>query len=60
MLDLLPFSLAKHIMPPGVLDMIEFTSVYYFRDEWISDVLTDSRQFVRKFSRCLITTGLLK
>ena len=26
-LDALPFSIAKHIMPPGALDMVEFSRV---------------------------------
>ncbi|KAL8791162.1 MAG: hypothetical protein Q9195_006001 [Heterodermia aff. obscurata] len=38
MLDLLPFFLAKHIMPPGVLDMVEFTTA--IRNE-VQEVLDD-------------------
>ena len=32
-LDLLPFAVAKHIMPPGVLDMVEFSSVFEIKDK---------------------------
>lgn len=30
LLDMIPFPIAKHIMPPGALDMVAFTDVSSF------------------------------
>lgn len=45
-LDLLPFALAKYLMPPGVLDMVEFTSVRSCGDRW-NRAFTDRKQAIR-------------